>query len=437
MPLGAPNATVRIDVPGNGGQIFFDPPFAPQVFLVLDTGVGGRSSGTLDVGGLLVLGTGGSATLFGTVDGFGGFGAAAVSQISPRVDAAYTFNGCVIATATCLTMQNLLQAQTAAYRAVARSRCWCRCRCSRCRNSPHRSDGSPATTWSRRIFRRWITDMRHGLLALLMLLAASCAKPPAASYVGASAGDEGLDLGANASDEPCRQQAARADLVDIYCADWDQPAGSARRGAAAGPADLAWLATSSEWRLGLNLRFVCEPPAPVALADAQSALLLRCTRRVGGWPQVALIASVDGKAYFADGILPLLPVLERSVAVLSGHLAPAAAASSRPSPAMHELIDRLAARAFTIGDVKEYYRLMALGARANLSEDFISAATAYRAALKLQQTALGRDNPNTSVPLMSLALQLSNQGSTARPTPHFAPPPAWCRAPPTSRRRRG
>ncbi len=119
VPLGAPTATVRIDVPGNGGLMFFDPPFAPQVFLVLDTGVGGRSLGTLDVGGLLVLGTGGSATLFGTVDGLGGFGAAAVSQISPHVDAAYTFNGCAIATATCLTMQSLLQAETAAYRAVA------------------------------------------------------------------------------------------------------------------------------------------------------------------------------------------------------------------------------------------------------------------------------------------------------------------------------
>jgi CHAT domain-containing protein len=252
--------------------------------------------------------------------------------------------------------------------------------------------------------------MRRALLALLLLLAASCAKPPPSSYVGASAGDEGLDLGANASGERCRQQAARADLVDIYCDDWDQPAGSTRRGAAADPADLARLATSSEWRLGLNLRFVCEPPAPIGLTDAQSAVMLRCTRRVGGWPQVALVASVDGKAYFADGVLPLLPVLDRSVAVLSGHLAPTAAATSRPSPAMRQLIDRLSARAFTVGDVKQYYRLMALGARANLSEDFISAATAYRAALKLQQTALGRNNPNTAVPLMSLALQLSNQG---------------------------
>ena len=149
---------------------------------------------------------------------------------------------------------------------------------------------------------------------------------------------------------------------------------------------------------------------PVSLNNAQSALLLRCKRRIGGLPQVALVASVDGEIYVADGILPVLPVLERSIGVLSGHLAPATAPDAQPSLAMRELIERLSARAFTVGDVAEFDRLMALGARANLSEDFVAAATAYRAALKLQQKALGRNDPNTSVPLMSLALQLSNQG---------------------------
>ncbi len=87
---------------------------------------------------------------------------------------------------------------------------------------------------------------------------------------------------------------------------------------------------------------------------------------------------------------------------------------------MRQLIERLSARAFTVGDVAEYDRLMALGARANLSEDFASAAIAYRAALRLQQKALGRDDPNTSVPLMSLALQLSNQGHIAEADSVFA-----------------
>ena len=56
---------------------------------------------------------------------------------------------------------------------------------------------------------------------------------------------------------------------------------------------------------------------------------------------------------------------------------------------------------------------MALGARANLAENFAAAETAYRAALALQQQALGRDNPDTVTALMHLALQVSDQGRFA------------------------
>ncbi|HME25987.1 MAG TPA: CHAT domain-containing protein [Acetobacteraceae bacterium] len=253
--------------------------------------------------------------------------------------------------------------------------------------------------------------MQRALATLLLLLTVcGCEVPPPASFAGAVSTEGSIDLGTNAGGEPCRQETTGTENADIYCKDQGQPAGSVRRGGAVGSAELAQLATSSEWRLGLNLRYVCEAPAPAALAHAQEALLLRCTRRVGGWPHVALIARVDGNAWFADGIPTLLPVLERSIGVLSGHQASVAASASRTPTAQRELIDRLSAKAFTQGDVGEYYRLMALGARANLSEDFAAAASAYRAALKLQQTALGNDNPNTAVPLMSLALQLSNQG---------------------------
>ena len=56
---------------------------------------------------------------------------------------------------------------------------------------------------------------------------------------------------------------------------------------------------------------------------------------------------------------------------------------------------------------------MALGARANLAENFAAAETAYRAALALQQKALGRDDPDTVTALMHLALQVSDQGRFA------------------------
>src|SRR5215470_13103267 len=56
---------------------------------------------------------------------------------------------------------------------------------------------------------------------------------------------------------------------------------------------------------------------------------------------------------------------------------------------------------------------MAAGTRANLADNPGAAESAFRAALALQQKALGKDNPNTSTALMSLALQLSDEGRYA------------------------
>ena len=63
---------------------------------------------------------------------------------------------------------------------------------------------------------------------------------------------------------------------------------------------------------------------------------------------------------------------------------------------------------------------MALGARANLAENFAAAEQAYRAALAVQQKALGRDDPDTVQPLMHLALQVSDQGRFAEADTLFA-----------------
>ncbi len=172
------------------------------------------------------------------------------------------------------------------------------------------------------------------------------------------------------------------------------------------------IAASGPWRDTINLRFICDAPVATSiLGDAQAAVM-QCRRRIGGWPQVALVAAVDGRLYEADGILPTLAVMERSIAVQSGRIS--ASSVALPQSAADTLLaSQLAARAFSAGDVGEYQRLMALGARANLAENFAAAETAYRAAFALQQKALGRDNPDTVTALMHLALQVSDQGRFA------------------------
>ena len=119
VPLGGPTATLRIGVPGAGGQIAFSGLVAPNASLVLDIGDGGVANGTLDVAGLLVLGSHHDATLFGTVDGFGSFGAAFDARIEPNVDPAYTINGCAIGSAACLLTQDALLALIAQVSAAA------------------------------------------------------------------------------------------------------------------------------------------------------------------------------------------------------------------------------------------------------------------------------------------------------------------------------
>jgi CHAT domain-containing protein/tetratricopeptide (TPR) repeat protein len=262
----------------------------------------------------------------------------------------------------------------------------------------------------RRFARTWLP-----LIAVLTALA-GCATPPPGAYVTppeSVRSATGVGLGQDASGEACNQLPGGAPgLFDIYCGTWKQPAARLRAGGPVPPDGLMGLATGGDWRAGLALRYACDPPTATTILDRQPALLLQCVRRIGGWRQVALVAAVNDKVWLADGILPTLPVMERAIGVQSGRLSGQASTLAR-SEADALLATQLAAHAFSAGDVGQYEQLMALGARANLAENFAAAEVAYRAALALQQKALGRDNPDTVTPLMHLALQVSDQG-------HFA-----------------
>jgi CHAT domain-containing protein len=258
---------------------------------------------------------------------------------------------------------------------------------------------------------------------LLVLMAAGCAVPPPDAYVSSTGGGAsgGESLGKNAAGEACTQQ-VRGDgagrVVDVYCGTWQQPSGSIR---SAGPIDasgISDLATASPWRQALDQRFACGAPQLTTILDGVPAAVMGCRRRQGGWPHVALVAAAGGGAsgrdgWYADGVLPALPAIERAVGVQSGRLKAESAALQQSSGADALMADRLAAQAFSSGDIGQYDVLVVAGSRANAAERFGPAESAFRAALALQEKALGAGNPNTATTLERLALQISNQGRTA------------------------
>ena len=267
--------------------------------------------------------------------------------------------------------------------------------------------------------------MRRLSVAALTVLAllASCSGPPDSSYVGggplSARGASGVSLGANTSGEACNQLATGgAGGAEIFCGTWQEPAARVQSGGTSSGGSPMDVATSSPWRDALDVRFACAAPVSTSILGGQPAALLRCVRRVGGWPQIALVAQVRGQVYRADGIQPTLPVMERSIAILSG-LASGSTVDLPGSEADTLIARQLAAHAFGAGDVETFERLMAVGARTNLAENFAAAEIAYRAALALQQKLLGRDNPDTVNPLMHLALQLSDQQRFAEATTVF------------------
>jgi len=95
-----PATTLRVQLPATGGTASFNNLIGTGANLVLALGTG-TATGTMQVGGLLVIGQSGSATLTGSVAGVTTKAAAALGQITPAIDPNYTFNGCTIGLAAC------------------------------------------------------------------------------------------------------------------------------------------------------------------------------------------------------------------------------------------------------------------------------------------------------------------------------------------------
>jgi CHAT domain-containing protein len=272
-----------------------------------------------------------------------------------------------------------------------------------------------------------VTTLRNRFALALLLALAGCARPPASAYTaGAVAGKPAAQtsIGKNAVGEACTIQdaAGSGGAADIYCGTWQQPSARVRpaadqSGAAATAAALPDIATASPWRAAIDQRYACEKPTATTILDGRPAELLTCTQRRGGWPHVALVALAGGQLWYADGVLPAATVMERAIGVRAGLIRADAAPPSSAADAL--LAQRLAAQSVSSGDIGQFDRLMVAGTRANLSGNPTAAEAAFRAALALQQKALGRDNPNTATAVMTLALQLSNEGNFTEATALF------------------
>ena len=245
--------------------------------------------------------------------------------------------------------------------------------------------------------------MRGSLLLSLGVLIGlgACDAPPQTAYYKGKSESQGVAIGDNATGEACTMVTRSGGGADIFCGAWQQPSARIRSGGAANATNLTAIATNSPWRVELESRFACSDPKP----DTSNTVILQCSRRAGGWAQVALATVAGGTAWLADGTPASYPAIQRAIAQLSG-----GTAVSTTAPNSAAMAEYLAARSFSAGDIAQYEGLMAAGLQANLAGKPEQAEKAYRAALALQEKAQGKDSPAGAAAMMSLALQLSVQG---------------------------
>jgi CHAT domain-containing protein len=269
--------------------------------------------------------------------------------------------------------------------------------------------------------------VRHRIALLPGLVAlglGACTTPPPSAYVPAATGGSFVSLGRNPAGEECRM-ASSGSGADIWCGEWSSPSARLREVAVGSSMQAAEAA-----RAGMAARLDCTAPRNTTVLGDQPAALMDCRRRAGGWPAFVLAAQSGNRAWVIEGVLPAYSSAERGLGVLSGRLNPEA--TPLASAALDAMASRLAREAVSSGDINQYETLMSIGRDANQAERFVAAETAYRAALALQERALGANSPDRFQPMLLLALQLSNQGRfpeaealftrAATLTPHAADP---------------
>jgi len=269
------------------------------------------------------------------------------------------------------------------------------------------------------------------LAALAWVALSGCGSLPPDALVSDTASvtaHAGVEVGKNQVGETCEYRPSTQRDVDldaahafgVWCGTWRQPSGRIFEETEKhdGAAQLMQLATASLWRSYLDQRTTCTAPTRTTILDNVPAVLMQCTERNGGWPHIAIAATYGGTTFMTDGVPSAVPAIETTVASLAGH--PLANAATSRSAAGRLVDQRLTTQPFGSGDLDRYYGLMRLGDSKNGIDDFAGAEDAFRDALAVQQKILGPSNPGLAMPLMHLALQISNQQHFPEATALFA-----------------
>ncbi|MCZ6773865.1 MAG: CHAT domain-containing protein, partial [Proteobacteria bacterium] len=229
---------------------------------------------------------------------------------------------------------------------------------------------------------------------------------------------EVIPVGRNLVDENCRaelnlkQEAQSGREFRIFCGKWEQPSGRVvelQIGDA--PELVRERAEGGIWKAQLDLRAVCDEGEASQILDAVETVFYNCKLRNGGWPYIAIATGARGSVYLADGIPAALPVIETAIGRISGMIETVAQEGTQNSrsKAVERMEALLGGRLFGTGDLQTYYQLLEIGQYYNSVVNFAEAEKRYREALEIHERLLGSDNPESSDPLMHLALELSNQ----------------------------
>lgn len=260
------------------------------------------------------------------------------------------------------------------------------------------------------------------LLGALLLLAACEAAAPGKSRAGDNAPRDMTGAACHFT--------ARADIapdpgapapVYVTCGTGQHPNGavsaiaaplSLSRDGAERQAALEKAAAASPAGTDAATRMLCHEGAWTKTPDGLDLRLQPCTLIDGGWPQIVATAVIGPYLVQAEGLPAMLPVLEETMAEMAGQASPAASAFGGPAAAKDLIAATFGPQFRPVGaaDVDRFATLTETARLNSSRNNFRAAEDAYREALTIQERAFGPDSPGVGQTLMSLALEVSNQG---------------------------